>query len=104
MSDPTNLMAQVREGMDVYCSDGEKLGSVGEVRIGSTSGPAVGTLEPEERSYFQVKRGLFGLGNDIWFPAEVVDSVTEDRVNLSCTKDEAPQRGWDHLPETPGRM
>ena len=97
-NDPTTL---IREGMDVYSSDGEKLGTVGDVNIGTVTGEIHGQTVEDERSSFQVKRGgLFG-GDDLWLPADAVDSVDADRITLRLSKDEVGRAGWSDQPTAP---
>lgn len=100
MENTSDVAARIREGMDVYSSDDEKLGQVGEVNIGTTTEVSSQTTS-EERSFFQVKSGMFGLGSDLWLPANLVGSVDDDRVLLAVTKDEAQQQGWGERPTTP---
>ena len=103
MSYANDPVDQVAEGMTVYDSDGDKLGEVGEVNIGTYVGETLGQTVAEERSFFQVKRGLFGLGQDLYVPAEAVDSFTKDGIKLKFSKDEADRQGWGTRPETPGQ-
>ncbi len=101
MSNVDNRMSQVREGMDVYCSDGEKVGDVGEVSIGTAS-EVTSTTVTEEQSFLQIKRGFLGLGNDLWVAAGEVQDVSEDRVTLRCSKYELSTVAHDEMPTTPG--
>jgi len=98
MADKQTLISMVREDMEVYCSDGEKVGKVGEVNIGTET--SAGQVDTEERSFFQVKRGIFGLGDDLYVPAEQIQEVTDDRVVLACTKDELSQVAWPDRPRS----
>lgn len=84
-----NLIGEVREGMDVFGSDGEKLGTVAEVRYGADLHEVRGVLEPEERSYFDVKTGVLGLGKRLSFEADSIREVRVDTVILTCTCEEA---------------
>jgi len=102
MADINDVMADVQDGMDVYGSDGDKLGSVGDVNIGTRPGmAATSESTTEERSYFQIRRGFLGLGNDLWMPADAVEKVSDDGVVLRYTKDEAERRAWGTEPTTP---
>jgi hypothetical protein len=102
MSNVNNLMAQVREGMDIYCSDGEKVGSVGDINIGTTS-EVISTTVAEEQNFLQIKRGFLGLGNDLWVAGSDVQDVSEDRVTLRCSKDELATIAHDDMPTPPGQ-
>ena len=101
MSNLNQTINQVREGMDVYGSDGEKIGEVGDVNIGTAAGSVTSTTTSEERSYFQVRRGFLGLGDDLWIPAEEIAEVGGDGVTIRATADEAGRRGWNTEPVTP---
>lgn len=102
MSNIGELMGQVHDGMDVVGSDGKKIGEVGRVNIGITPGQAV-TSETTtgERSYFQVTRGVLGLGDDLWLPAESIADVNEKSLTLRFPSGEAGDHGWDTPPVTP---
>ena len=110
MSDPMSnsgrAFERVREGMEVYTFDGMKLGEVGEILLGtgpgslSTVSEGANVPKQEGRSHFQVRRGgVLSLGSDLWFPADEIEEVSEERVTLSCrSKDEAEQHGSDSPP------
>ena len=103
MANINELMEEVREGMEVHSSDGQKMGEVGDVNIGRRPAqPVTSETTAEERSFFEVRRGFLGLGDDIWLPGEVIGQVIDDRVILRYTCDEAVQRGWDTPPIPPG--
>lgn len=102
MSNVNDFMSQVREDMDVYCSDGEKIGSVGEVNIGTTTGTLTSDTVSEERSFFQVTRGFLGLGNDIYILGDQIQSVSEDGVTLRCSSNELGNFAYGEPPVTPG--
>ena len=89
MARSQNLIGKVREGMDVFSSDGDKLGTVADIRYGADLHVFRGVLEPEERSYFEVKTGVLGLGKRLSFEAESIRDVGVDRVVLTCTYEEA---------------
>lgn len=72
---------QVREGMDVFGSDGEKLGSVDRV----------------EGSYLVASKGFF-FPTDYYIPTSAVSTVDGDQVYLNVTKDDALNQGWDTQP------
>ena len=71
----------VEPGASVYGSDGEKLGSIMEI------GP----------DYIVVEKGLF-FPTDYFVPNGAIASVEPDRINLTMTKDEALEQGWDRDP------
>jgi len=76
-------MVTLREGMDVYGADGEKLGSIDGVFADHVS----------------VKKGFF-FPEDHFVPISAIQGVDEDnKVWLTVTKDEALNQGWDRMPE-----
>lgn len=99
-SDP---IERIREGMEVQGADGRKIGTVGEVHIGSAIATSTDVLEPQERSSFQVKRGILGLGGDIWLFAEDVREVSDDRITLRLMAAEAAEHGSARPPSSPAR-
>ncbi len=96
MASAFNPMEKIRENMDVLCADGEKLGTVGDIRYGSDAGGGIGVVEPEERSFFQVKRGM--LHKDLWFEPEDIREIREDQVVLTCDRAVAQERGFPKPP------
>ena len=89
---------RVREGMEVYGCQGEKIGSVGDVHVGSDFAGAVGVADAEECGYFEVRSGPLGLGKHLWFEARDVQDVGKKRVTLKYTKEEATEHGKGDRP------
>jgi uncharacterized protein (TIGR02271 family) len=79
--DPTMQKWNIREGMEVFGADGDKVGKV----IGFT-----------ER-YFVVEKGFF-FPTDYYIPASAIASTDNDKIYLSFTKDETLNQGWDAMP------
>ena len=78
----TNLESlTVHEGMDVFSTEGEKLGSVDRI----------------EGDYVVAKKGWL-FPTDIYLPGDAVASIDEDRVILNVTKDQVLEQGWDVPP------
>src|SRR5919206_1983551 len=63
---------QVREGMDVFDADNEKVGSVAETAEG----------------YLRVPTGFLGLGKEHYIPLSAIRSVDGEAIRLSATRDE----------------
>jgi len=70
-------------GMDVFGSDGEKVGSVSGV----------------EGDYMVVSKGFF-FPTDYYIPTSAIESAGDDGVYLNVTRDAALNQGWDAVPET----
>lgn len=73
---------QIREGMDVVGTDGEKLGDV----------------DHQEGDFIVVKKGFF-FPKDYYIPADAIANADDDRVYLTVTKDAALDQGWDIAPQ-----
>jgi len=86
MADP-NWRDRLSEGMEVYGSDGDKVGNV--VAVGPT--------------YLVVEKGFF-FPTDYYIPLSAVDRVDldEEAVWLTVDKDAAVRQGWDVAPDTTG--
>ncbi len=98
MAEALHPFEHIREGMEVYCTEGEKLGSVGDIHYGSDAGGTTRVIDPQERSYFEVKSGPLGLGKHLWFEARDLQDVGKKRVTLKYTKQEAKEHGTGSRP------
>jgi len=74
----------ISEGTDVYGSDGDKVGSVGEILVGDD-----GAING-----FIVSKG-FIFKSDVRVPIDWVESTGEDRIQLSVTAAEAEAATYD---------
>lgn len=82
MDNTTDQTVTLQNGMDVYGADGEKVGSIHEVRD----------------DYIVVGKGFF-FPKDYYIPWSAIDGVTVDNeVYLLVTKEEALDRDWDTVP------
>jgi uncharacterized protein (TIGR02271 family) len=73
--------AKLREGLDVYASDGSHIGTVDEV--GGT--------------YVLVQKGLI-FRKDVYVPYSAIDRFDENSLWLDVSKDAIDSRGWDAPP------
>ncbi|MEJ7901888.1 MAG: DUF2382 domain-containing protein [Thermomicrobiales bacterium] len=71
------------QGMDVFGTDGEKVGSVQDV----------------QGEYVVVSKGFF-FPTDYYIPFSALGNADGDSVYLNVTKDEALNQGWDAVPDT----
>ena len=76
-----NRTYTIRDGDDVYGSDGEKVGSVVAV----------------EQDFLVVEKGWF-FPTDYYIPLNAVASYEEGRITLNVTKESALDQGWDAEP------
>lgn len=80
--DTTQGTLNLTQGMDVVGSDGDKVGSVQDVR----------------GEYVVVSKGFF-FPTDYYVPFNALTNVDGDKVYLNVTKDEALNQGWDQEPD-----
>jgi uncharacterized protein (TIGR02271 family) len=73
--------SDIREGADVYGSDGDKVGSIVALRP----------------NYLVVEKGFF-FPTDYYIPMGAVSTYQDGRVYLNVTKDAALNQGWDAIP------
>jgi len=102
--------SDITKGMEVYSTDGEKVGTVAEVY---TETPAAAEAAgPEDvtgvtdRLYIKVEQGgVLGLGTkDLYIPVDAVtEAVTGEALTVNCTKDECSDRYGDK-PDVLGGM
>ena len=74
-------LSNVRAGWDVYGSDGEKIGDVGDV--GS--------------NHLMVTKG-FLFTKDLYIPTSAITSIDQDRVYINVAKGQIDGMGWDQAP------
>jgi len=67
----THDTTQVRTGIDVYGSDGEKIGTVADA----------------SNNYFVIERG-YPFTTDLFVPTSAVAAVLDDRLELNLTKEQ----------------
>ena len=67
----------------------EKIGSIGDVRVGSDIAGAAGVVDAEELGFFEVRSGPLGLGKHLWFAARDIQDVGKKRVTPKYTKQSA---------------
>src|ERR687890_910910 len=80
--DATTDQWNLREGTEVFGSDGSKVGKVIAVHD----------------NYIVVEKGFF-FPTDYYVPTSAVANYDGDKVYLSVTKDEALNQGWDTMPQ-----
>jgi uncharacterized protein YrrD len=81
------------QGLDVYGSNGQKIGKVDQVLSSAESG----------RRYLLVKAGLLGT-EEYYVPESAIEMTGQDRIVLTVTGDEIKGRGWVKPPEGHRRL
>jgi hypothetical protein len=79
---PTWSARDLHSSMQVYTSDGQKLGHVAKVYEDS----------------FLVHKGYF-FPTDRYIPYSVINSIENDQVQLNLSADEAHQKEWEKRPD-----
>ncbi len=100
MSYANDPMDQVLEGMEVYGSDGETIGEVGDISYGVEMAEGGGQLVAQERGYFRLVRPL---GPDLYIPSDHIEEVTTDRVTLTHASDSPELDRLAERQEPPGQ-
>ncbi len=94
MATSRNYSEQIADGMDVYDTSGDKIGTVSEVydatQRGGTSGSGGG--------YLRVPTGFLGLGREHHIPFSAIRSVEDDHIYLGVSRDELDNLGYDESP------
>lgn len=91
---------QLREGMDVFDLDGDKVGTIGEVYPADRlAEPGItGTAATAGEGHVKVDTGFLGLGKDLYIPFSAIREITADGIDLNVDKDEIDRMGWDVAP------
>ena len=90
-----DISKQLREGMEVYTTDGAKLGKISQVWYGTSVG---GLATSEEETCLELHRGLLGR-EALYLPCRIVQEVADQAVKLSVdeqTVKETPS--WHQKP------
>mgnify|MGYP000008795303 CR=1 FL=1 len=95
-----HFAGQLREGMDVFDVDGEKIGTIGEVYPADTLGETAmtGATTTAQEGHLKVDTGFLGLGKDLYIPFSAIREVTADGVYLNVEKEGIDGMGWDVAP------
>ena len=82
---------QIRDGMDVFDSNNDKVGSVEEIYDAAT---------PESRTggYFRVPTGFLGMGETRHIPFSAIRDIRGDDIYLNVTKDRLDDRDYKEAP------
>ncbi len=95
MAYPNDPMDQVLPGMEVYSSDGERIGKVAETGRGVRALRTGEQVALEEQGYFRVERPS---GPDLYVPGEHTQEVGAGRVTLALASDAPDLEGMSEAP------
>ncbi|MBV9358728.1 MAG: PRC and DUF2382 domain-containing protein [Chloroflexi bacterium] len=96
MATSRNVGEQVADGMDVYDTNGDKIGTVSEVFDAAQSGGSSGS----GGGYLRVPTGFLGLGREHHIPFSDIRSVSGDRIDLGVSRDQLDDLGYGDSPTT----
>jgi len=88
-----NFSNQVADGMDVFDSNDDKIGTVHEVYDASAAEQST-----SGGGYLRVPTGFLGLGAEHHIPFSAIRDVREDRIYLNVVKDRLNEMGYDAAP------
>lgn len=84
---------QVSDGMDVYDSNQDKIGTVHEVYDASAA-----EKSSSGGGYLRVPTGFLGMGKEHHIPFSAIGDVRDGRIHLSVAKDRLDDLGFDAMP------
>jgi uncharacterized protein (TIGR02271 family) len=90
---PKNFSNQVRDGMDVYDVNDDKVGTVHEVYDASGA-----EASKSGGGYLRVPTGFLGLGAEHHIPFSEIREVRNDNIYLSMPKERLDELGYDEAP------
>jgi len=90
----TNYIERLSNGMDVYDSSGDKIGTVDDVYDSAQAGEK----SSSGGGYLRVPTGFLGLGREHHIPFSAIRSVEGDHINLSVTKNKLDDLGYGESP------
>ncbi len=97
-----NMIAHVRKGMEVHTADGQTLGKVAKVWLGTDPTAATPRCDEEICSRLEVMSGGFFKRRVLYVPANTLANVTADRVILSLDAAAVNDRDWVQRPRWMG--
>ena len=92
-----NVIAQVRKGMEVQTTDGQKLGKVAEVWLGTDPTATNPRCDEEICSRLEVHHGFLGRGV-LYVPYSAIANVTADHVTLNMDAATVHEHDWVQRP------
>ncbi len=97
-----NVIAQVRAGMEVHTADGQKLGKVTEVWLGTDPTATHPRCDEELCSRLEVHRGGLFKRSVLYVPSSAIANVTASEVILSLDAATVNDRDWIQRPRWMG--
>jgi hypothetical protein len=93
-----NLVARVRTGMEVQTADGQSLGKVAEVWLGTDPTASSPLCDDALCSRLEVRSGGFFKRTTLYVPYSAIADVAADQVTLTVDAATARARPWGDKP------
>ncbi len=93
-----NVIAQVRAGMEVHTADGQKLGKVAEIWLGTDPTATNPRCDEEICSRLEVHAGGFFKRSVLYVPYSAIANVSADHVTLTVDAATVNEHDWRKKP------
>ena len=94
-----HMIAQVRSGMAVHTADGQPLGNVTQVWVGTDPTASSPRCDDERCSRIEVQRGLLLKRQVRYVPISAIADVATDHVTLNVEAAAVDERDWLRKPQ-----
>lgn len=93
-----NVITRVRKGMEVRTTDGQSLGKVAEVWLGTDPTASSPLCDDALCSRVEVQSGGFFKRSTLYVPYSAIAEVAADQVTLNIDAATAQERPWKTKP------
>ncbi len=94
-----NVIAQVRTGMPVQTADGQPLGKVTQVWVGTDPTASSPRCDDERCSRIEVQRGRLLKRQVRYVPISAISAIAADHVTLKVDAAAVDERDWLRKPQ-----
>ena len=93
-----NVITRVRKGMEVHTADGQVLGKVAEVWVGTDPTASNPLCDEELCSRLEVQSGGLFKRTTLYVPYSAIANVAADQVTLNLDAATVQERVWHQKP------
>ncbi len=93
-----NVIAQIRKGMEVHTADGQKLGKVAEIWLGTDPTASNPRCDEELCSRLEVHSGGLLKRTVLYVPYSAIANVAADHVTLTTEAATVREQAWTQKP------
>ncbi len=93
-----NMIARVRKGMEVHSADGQSLGKVADVWVGTDPTATNPRCDEDVCSRLEVQRGGLFKRTTLYVPYSAIANVSADHVLLNLDAATVQERPWNQKP------